>query len=381
MVLTPDPFGNVGDEIRHRAMPTFTDILHTLAPPIASHERLLIHITHDLAGYPSLDPLVYSVFSRVMQQVDGGDLLVIQRGAEFQPAHGTSAGRTLSTAGWRDGPWWRQTDDSDPRDLGLVRGRVEGSKLCRANADAYAAEYFASTTGGLDAARLRAHNPLSESNPVRSSDLFLAVQAILLPKSDDAALFAAPPKEGAAEAAADTGDNDDVCFAVFVLDPVHDISFGSLSQSLPARWARWLDSAPTAAASTASSDSATVGAPTPGSSTMGDEGALGSPVSPTRSDAAARHQHQHQRVPDEIRDIVEAGGVDPREWVAEWLEESLELAVGVVAQRYVARRMGVGEGGGGAAAGEEHHGLGKGKQRMDVLVEENAGEAARAGII
>jgi hypothetical protein len=37
------------------------------------------------------------------------------------------------------------------------------------------------------------------------------------------------------------------------------------------------------------------------------------------------------------------GGVDPRDWVAEWLEESLSLAVGVVAQRYVARRMGVGE--------------------------------------
>ena len=54
---------SLGEEIRHRALPTFSDILHTLAPPIASHERLSIHVTHDIVGYPSLDPLVYAVFS------------------------------------------------------------------------------------------------------------------------------------------------------------------------------------------------------------------------------------------------------------------------------------------------------------------------------
>ncbi len=53
-----------------------------LAPPISSHERLLIHITHDMVGYPSLDPLIHGVFSRVMAQVEGGDLLVVQRGQE-----------------------------------------------------------------------------------------------------------------------------------------------------------------------------------------------------------------------------------------------------------------------------------------------------------
>lgn len=55
--------------------------------------------------------------------------------------------------------------------------------------------------------------------------------------------------------------------------------------------------------------------------------------------------------------------------MAEWLEESLALAIGVVAQRYVARRMGVGE-----------RGPGKGKMRAEQasVVESGAGEAARA---
>lgn len=48
------------------------------------------------------------------------------------------------------------------------------------------------------------------------------------------------------------------------------------------------------------------------------------------------------------------------------MEETLSLAVGVIAQKYVARRMGVGEGG-----------IGRGKRREEV-VESGGGEAARA---
>jgi len=74
-------------------------------------------------------------------------------------------------------------------------------------------------------------------------------------------------------------------------------------------------------------------------------------------------------IPESIAEIIESGGVDPREWVAEWIEDSLTLAVGVVAQRYVARRMGVGEGG-----------IGKGKMKAEraTTVDSGAGEAARA---
>ncbi|XP_044719782.1 putative protein family UPF0615 [Hirsutella rhossiliensis] len=290
---------NYGDELRSRALPTFTNILHTLAPPISSHERLLIHITHDLVGYPSLDSLIHAVFARVMSQVEGGDLLVVQRGHE-------SSSRRLSegSAGWRDGPWWRQTDSH--RELGVVKGLTEGTKLCRAGAESYSDEYYASN-GGLEQAKARATEDLSESNPVRTSDLFLAVQAIST--DADQALFAraaSAEKEKESSAVKEQEEADElVCFAIFILDPIHEIEFSTVSQSLPSKW---------------------------------------------------------------IKDILDDGGVDPREWVAEWIEETLSLAMGVVAQRYVARRMGVGEGG-----------LGRGKKRVDDSVHV-AGEAARAGV-
>ncbi|PHH89682.1 hypothetical protein CDD83_5512 [Cordyceps sp. RAO-2017] len=321
---------NYGDELRSRALPTFTNILHTLAPPISSHERLLIHITHDLVGYPSLDPLVHGVFARVMSQVEGGDLLVVQRGHE-------SGSRRLSdgSAGWRDGPWWRQTDA--PRELGAVKGLTEGTKLCRAGADSYAGEYYAAS-GGLEQAKVRASEDLSESNPTRTSDLFLAVQAIMT--DADKTLFARTASAEKEKESATVKEQDEadeaVCFAVFVLDPVHEIEFSTLSQSVPAKWLHWLDAA--------------------------------TPLTPRSADDG---QDAFQGgTPDEIRDILEDGGVDPREWVAEWIEETLSLAVGVVAQRYVARRMGVGEGG-----------LGRGKKRVDELLQADAGEAARAGVM
>ncbi|KAK7936064.1 hypothetical protein PG985_001559 [Apiospora marii] len=335
-----DVIRGYGDELRHRALPTFTNILQTLAPPISSHERLLIHITHDLVGYPSLDPLVYGVFSRVMSQVEGGDLLVVQRGHEStarRPSDAHYRG-SASSAGWRDGPWWRQVNI--PRDLGTIKGLVEGTKLCRVSAESYAHDYFAAD-GGVVEAQKRALEPVDEHNPVRTSDIFLAVQAITV--EADEALFtgsAAGEKEKAESPVADEPSDAQICFAVYVFDPVHEITYSTVSQNVPAKWIRWLDAA--------------------------------SPLTPAsgESEAAQAQQQELMNVPDEIREIVESGGVDPREWVAEWVEEALSLSVGIVAQRYVARRMGVGDGG-----------LGKGKQRMEDVVEDGGGEAARAGLI
>lgn len=328
-----DYAGCAGDELRSRALPTFTNLLHTLAPPISSHERLLIHITHDFVGYPSLDPLVHNVFTRVMSQVEGGDLMVMQRG------HESGARRPGdSSAGWRDGPWWRQS--GPPRNLGLVKGLTEGTKLCRASAASYVDEYFASN-GGFQQARTRATEDLSESNPVRVSDLFLAVQAIAL--DADPSLFArtaSAEKERESSMVKEQEVADEVItFAILVLDPTHDIEFSTVSQAIPAKWVRWLE------------------APAP---PMAGRGA-------GDDDEAERYLAE---VPDDIKEMLDDDSLDPREWAAEWIEETLSLAVGIVAQRYVARRMGVGEGG-----------LGRGKMRAEELVQDNAGEAARAGVI
>jgi len=137
-----------------------------------------------------------------------------------------------------------------------------------------------------------------------------------------------------------------VSFAIYLHDPVHTITFYTLSQSIPAKWIRWLDApSPLTPASPTS--------PSQKTSFFGNEG-----------------HNYNPYLPEEIAEIIESGGVDPREWVSEWVEEILSLSVGVVAQRYVARRMGVGEGG-----------IGRGKAPMSEILEDGGGEMARAGVL
>ena len=247
--------------------------------------------------------------------------MVIQRGQESSQRRGADAGGFTGSgsSGWRDGPWWRQTTGT--RNLGAVKGLVEGTKLSRVGAESYAIEYY-TAKGGLENAAKQATEVLSESNPVRTSDIFLAIQAINY--TIDATLFAEPAKGEPNEGVVEQKENPDelVCFAIYLHDPIHGITFNTVSQTLPLKWLEWLD-------------------------------------------ASATSEGTESRLPQEIAEIVESGGVDPREWVAEWVEESLSLSVGIVAQKYVAQRMGVGQGG-----------IGRGKARQQAL-DAGGGEAAR----
>lgn len=248
--------------------------------------------------------------------------MVIQRGSE-STQRGSSEGYRGGGGGWNDGPWWRHTDK---RDLSTVKGLTTGTKLARVSAETYATEFFAAR-GGVEEAAKQATEVLSETNPVRSSDIFIAIQAISYSDQDD--LFAnsssAEEKSGAGE---EKEGDEQVIFAVYLHDPIHGISFKAISQAFPLKWVEWLDA-------------------------------------PANTEAAG----EEEQLPQEIQEIIESGGVDPREWVSEWMEETINLSIGIVAQRYVARRMGVGEGG-----------LGRGRTRTAV-VEAGGGEAARAGII
>ncbi|TKA25441.1 hypothetical protein B0A50_06308 [Salinomyces thailandicus] len=360
-----------GGELRSRALPTFTSLLSHIAPPISAHERLQIHTTHDIMNYPSLDPLIYATFARTMTQVEGGDLLVLHRSSSSDPRpradstatekgyRGTSVlTAATSPAGWSDGPWWRE--DRAQRRLNAVAGLKEGTRLARVSAETAAREFF-EARGGVEAAAKAAAETLEESNPTRCSDIFLAVQAVAY--TPDAQLFAGDrraegEKEKEGEGEEEEGEDDEVVFAVYLLDPLHSLAFPALSQPFPAKWAAWLDAR---------------------ASPITTENPPSSPSATSDTDANANANADKDAIPalpESVQHIIDAGGVDPREWVAEWLQDILSTAVGVVAQRYVARRMGVGEAAMGRGKGKGELGVGKGGRRVEE--EAVGGEAARA---
>lgn len=271
-----------------------------------------------------------------MAQVEGGDLMVIQRAHESTAQRSPPSSHTGGSNNWNDGTWWQQ--GGKRRDIGAVKGLVEGKKLVRVSAETYANEYF-NSHGGLDEAIMRANEIISESNPVRSSDIFLAVQAILHDAPED--LVQCPSEEEKSAIDIETLDTSELAlFAVYLYDPVHNITIHTLSQALPAQWIKWLD---------AFSEL---------------------PSQHTSSFFGTNKSEDQDSLPEEIASIIGNGGVDPREWVSEWIEEALSLATGIVAQRYVARRMGVCDGG-----------VSKGKAKMEQVLGDGGGEAARAGLI
>lgn len=296
-----------------------------------------------------------------MEQVEGGDLMVIQRGQEAAPRRsGTSKDSKASTAGWNDGPWWRTVLPGQPRSISTIKGgTVVATKLARASAESYSTEYYASR-GGLEEAARHASQVLSDSNPVRSSDIFLAIQAVSQAEPAELAQTSAASVPAEKDDARGVGgseadkhqdsqdhqrqNHEEVSFAVYLLDPIHGINLHTLTQSIPQRWVDWLDS------------------PAPESSAEDNN----------LSDLDYEDE-QYPTIPPDVAEMLANGGVDPRDWAAEWLQDVLMLGVGIVAQRYVARRMGVDEGGGVADKD-------KGNMRAEraTTVESGAGEAARA---
>ncbi len=393
-------------------------------------------MTHDFVGYPSLEHLTYDVFARVMAQVEGGDLLVVQRGHEPAPRHRCASSLSASSVaaegrqrgyvagGWRDGPWWRQQPllPGEQRSLNMVRGGVAGAKLARASAESYAADFYA-PYGGVGAAARKATEGMTESNPVRNSHVFLAVQAVLVSGAYEALTAAAAAAEQQQQqqeasrrprrrrsSAASSGGGDDaaeqlVSFAICLHDPEHRIDYSTFSQSFPLQWAQWLDAPSSASAATPDSASSV-----DGEGDALDEGGDGGEASSHRAgqaraedddddddsysgggvgrdragDHAARSASRPHARPAEIDKIIQQGGADPREWVAEWIEEIISLGVAIVAQRYVARRMGIGEGAASdaadtaaAAADEGAAAHARAAPRQQAL-ESGGGEAARA---
>lgn len=244
---------------------TLSSVLETIAPPISRHEQLKIHIFHDIVGYPAIDSVVYAVFERVMEQVEGGDLeMVVQKGKERHR---------------------RGSDASQDKNLNLFQGpSSDAIKLAKANIEAIA---VTTETLALDSDEdVQDGSPKttrSSKDAIRTSNVFLSIQPTTT-KQENVTSSTQDKKEpinGEETSTLICTDNaESFSFVVHLMDVINKVEFTAMSQPMPLKWVEWLET--------------------------------------TKFE----------------------GSVDPREYVLEWIEEALALAVGVVAQSYVTRRMG-----------------------------------------
>ncbi|PFH49229.1 hypothetical protein AMATHDRAFT_148188 [Amanita thiersii Skay4041] len=170
----------LGQDFKRVGLSTLTDILNVVAPPISEHEVIRVWLSHDMQGYDGVESLTYRSLARVMEQVEGGDLIV-NRGNESRPKNGSSA----------------------ERDLNAVDDHEAALKLSEANVEE------------MMKRREKAEQPKVSSltSPTTYSDVYIRVQPF-----------------------SNMSQQDDLQFLIYLSDPVHQLVHLTVTQSVPQRW-------------------------------------------------------------------------------------------------------------------------------------------------
>lgn len=202
---------------------TLSSVLETIAPPISRHEQLQIYMFHDMIGYSSIDDIVYSVFERVMQQVEGGGSLsmTVQKGKEHHI----------------------NKPVSDKRELNIFKGPIEHArKLAAASIDEFLrSELYqqkkkdaGKTAVSVDEeGRIsKVHEDQENESKARVSSICLSIQ----PSSTE------PTSTQEETNFISSSSAQTFQFVIYLKDPDHNIEISTVSQSFPIQWAKWLDS-------------------------------------------------------------------------------------------------------------------------------------------
>jgi len=197
-----------GQELRNVGFSTLAELINAVAPPIAEHEVIQIWLSHDMKGYEGVESLVYRALARIMEQVEGGDL-VVNRGNESRPA---------------------ETTFGNERDMGTVEGLETALKLAAADLD----ELIKSETLQAKVSKAQTSSgDTNSSNPTTYSSVFLRIQPFLsspipapkLPTSDEEESSTAtvvPPQQ--------------LQFVLYLVDLKHNIAHTTITQTVPAVW-------------------------------------------------------------------------------------------------------------------------------------------------
>ncbi|KAJ7071532.1 hypothetical protein C8F01DRAFT_1014723 [Mycena amicta] len=182
----------IGQDFKRVGLSTLTDILNVVAPPISEHEVIQVWLSHDMRGYEGIESLVYRALARIMEQVEGGDL-VVNRGDESRP---------------------KEMADT-PRELNAVEGFEAASKLAQANLNDLIKNNKKAAPETSDS---------SVQTPTTYSHVYLRIQPFLTSFSFPASTTdAAPP-------------SSQLQFLIHLSDPSHNLSQSTITQCVPGDW-------------------------------------------------------------------------------------------------------------------------------------------------
>jgi len=188
----------IGKDLKDRSLSAFSEILNAVAPPISEHEVLRVSLSHDMHGYDGVESIVYQSLAKVMEQVEGGDLVV-------------NKGNTTTM----------KVDGTAKRDMNFVEGLETATKLARAAIDDLA--------GNIPTPSEDVNKP--DKNPTTTTYLFMRIQPFVSNLT---------PLETTPESV--TSSVGYIQFYVLLFEPSHGLTHHTVAQAVPQVWVEAWDS-------------------------------------------------------------------------------------------------------------------------------------------
>ncbi|OCB85239.1 hypothetical protein A7U60_g7866 [Sanghuangporus baumii] len=189
--LNKEQLEKLGHDLRTVGYSTLTDLLNVVAPPISEHEVIQVWSSHDMEGFEGVEALIYKALARVMEQVEGGDL-VVNKGHESKPRESTSQ-----------------------RNMNAVEGLETAFRLAEANIE-----------------ELARSNPKTEPKqstaqiPTAYSSVFMRIQPF----------YISLPIPGAKISEKSPAELTHLQFLLYLSDPEHQLTHSTVTQVIPAKW-------------------------------------------------------------------------------------------------------------------------------------------------
>ncbi|KAF8168300.1 maintenance of telomere capping protein 1 [Crassisporium funariophilum] len=183
----------LGQDFKRVGLSTLTDILNVVAPPISEHEVIQVWLSHDMQGYEGVESLAYRALARILEQVEGGDL-VVNRGDESRPKEGATEGR----------------------DLNVVEGYEAALKLSQVNIDDVIKKNSSSTEV--------TKNP---NTATTYSHVYLRIQPFFSSHSQ-------PSSTSASQVSSEVQQH--LQFLIYMFDPEHKLAHTTTTQAVPSKW-------------------------------------------------------------------------------------------------------------------------------------------------
>ncbi|KAK9897801.1 hypothetical protein P389DRAFT_210203 [Cystobasidium minutum MCA 4210] len=219
-------------EITETGMKAMQDIMNAVAPPIAEHEVIQVNLSHDMLGYEGVETLVYRALAKVMEQVEGGDLVVNKGHVDDSP---TAAPRQSAPAAEAGG----EGEEEDERSLNTVEGLVEGYKLAEANLEALIKKHYKKpeepSSASSEKAAGHSRKESSLTIPVTICPVYMRIQPVLAPMPFSPQALSSTT-EADATSKLKTSDDLHLFFILILRDPTNELVHKTLTQSMPSKW-------------------------------------------------------------------------------------------------------------------------------------------------